>query len=1014
MIGRVRLTHYWLAAALAAAGLGVLVNRSPRAALAALILLALVAAGSQVMRLPATMIFAGSVVLSSALVDLPGRVQPGRFTVNAGLTVAYAFVGAVTLALSPTAAMRETTRLLRPFVGLLILALVSLAWGTPSIAGIQTILVLFVFIASVFWGIRVSSSESSPGRFAGKVFGLGSIVALVLYAGSLVQGGLGGGAVIGNRSFALFALFGVAWGAAGWRYGARFGRPLALVSGLFILLSLSRIAFAAALIMLCLAWLNPRTFGGWVRFVIGVAATLGVGYLAIKEIAPLHDRFYSGDVKPIGGGFSVNVEGRSEVWSTTWHSYLTSPWIGHGVGSADNLITHVYSAAVGHPHNDYLRLLHDYGLLGACLWAIGYASLLTRTWRSWHAARVSRTADSSPESRVHAAAFLALIGVAVAMVTDNAIVYLHVMGPLGVLVGLSLGLSLRSVGGVGAASPAAPLAHAPAAAYAHVPGAKSAQTSLAPILHDVDREPPRISLPIESASSRESPTVAVPAIAPRKLFGGFSLNLAGGIISALMALAFTILIARILPPAGVGIFFQAIAVFSILLVVTQFGASATVVKSVSEYRALGRTPDIPRGIVVSLLPAAVLSLAAAIGIVLFASPLADALVKGGNRHDAVLYLRILAPFVPLASLLAILLGATRALGTMTPTVFLDSIGKPSLRLVCVAAVSAVTLSPLALGAAWGAPLALALAIVSVTVARLVRRTQRLERRAELRPRPFGVLAREIYGLTAPQWLADAFQLAVLWIDVLLVGALASSREAGIYGAVSRLVMVGSLGLAALVLVLGPVLSALLARDQLQHARLAYRMTTVWLSAAIVPVFLLMATFAPLIVRIFGAEFGPGARALTILSLAMSVEVMAGPTLLTLLMGGRSRVILAISAVGFAVNLGLNVILIPRWGMTGAAIAWTSSIALVNLLALGRIRRLWGINPFDGTFVIVVASAAICYGGGGFVGTHLAGQTVAALVVTAALATMFYGAALWSLRARLAPRAAIEPVTARVR
>jgi O-antigen ligase len=116
----------------------------------------------------------------------------------------------------------------------------------------------------------------------------------------------------------------------------------------------------------------------------------------------------------------------------------------------------VYTAGIGQPHNDYLRLLHDYGLVGTTLWVIGYAFLLARTWRAWHStAMVSQEQKRDPgEQRVHAAAFLALAGVAIAMITDNAIVYLFLMGPLGVLVGLSLGLSRRRGPGASEGFPA--------------------------------------------------------------------------------------------------------------------------------------------------------------------------------------------------------------------------------------------------------------------------------------------------------------------------------------------------------------------------------------------------------------------------------------------------------------------------------------------------------------------------------------------------------------------------------
>ena len=162
---------------------------------------------------------------------------------------------------------------------------------------------------------------------------------------------------------------------------------------------------------------------------------------------------------------------------------------------------------------------------------------------------------------------------------------------------------------------------------------------------------------------------------------------------------------------------------------------------------------------------------------------------------------------------------------------------------------------------------------------------------------------------------------------------------------------------------------------------------------------------------FGPGFNSGAKPLTILSIGMSAEVLAGPALLALLMGGRSRRILAITALGFVVNLTLNLKLIPIWGMTGAALAWTASIVLVNTLALGQIHRLWGISPFDRTFLLVVTSAALCYGCGGLIGAQVAGQTVPTLIVTAALATVLYGAILWLLRARLAPGTAIAAMTA---
>ena len=147
--------------------------------------------------------------------------------------------------------------------------------------------------------------------------------------------------------------------------------------GLLIVLSLSRIAFAAALVVCCFVWLNPRTSRGWFRFVAVVSVAVGISYATVEHVHPLHDRIYVGDVQAIGGGVSINLTGRSDFWETTWDSYVTSPVIGHGALQRRQIdFPHAYSESIGHPHNDYLRLLHDYGLLGAFLWIVGYGGLI--------------------------------------------------------------------------------------------------------------------------------------------------------------------------------------------------------------------------------------------------------------------------------------------------------------------------------------------------------------------------------------------------------------------------------------------------------------------------------------------------------------------------------------------------------------------------------------------------------------------------------------------------------------
>lgn len=245
------------------------------------------------------------------------------------------------------------------------------------------------------------------------------------------------------------------------------------------------------------------------------------------------------------------------------------------------------------------------------------------------------------------------------------------------------------------------------------------------------------------------------------------------------------LITHALPVVEVGVFFEAIAIFSILIVVTQLGAGGTIVKTIAEFRAVGRIDDIPPGIRTALVPTAAFSIAVAVALFAVAPTLATELVKHGDRQQATEYLRTLAPFVPIGALFAILLAATRGAGTMTPTVVLDNIGKSALRMLVAVVASIFALSSFALGTLWALPLAIGFAASGLALRRLLGQ-MRAERTANGGPESSRRhrIGREYWAFTAPQWLAEVFQLAVLWIDVVLVGALASAREAGIYAAIA--------------------------------------------------------------------------------------------------------------------------------------------------------------------------------------------------------------------------------------
>lgn len=107
----------------------------------------------------------------------------------------------------------------------------------------------------------------------------------------------------------------------------------------------------------------------------------------------------------------------------------------------------------------------------------------------------------------------------------------------------------------------------------------------------------------------------------------------------------------------------------------------------------------------------------------------------------------------------------------------------------------------------------------------------------------------------------------------------------------------------------------------------------------VPV-LLTLVFPGQILAIFGPEFLIGAQALQILALGQAIVTVIGPAGAILIMSGREKVNLQLSIAGLVVNLCLIPVLVPIWGLAGAAWAVNASIILRSVVALLVVQRVF--------------------------------------------------------------------------
>ena len=104
-------------------------------------------------------------------------------------------------------------------------------------------------------------------------------------------------------------------------------------------------------------------------------------------------------------------------------------------------------------------------------------------------------------------------------------------------------------------------------------------------------------------------------------------------------------------------------------------------------------------------------------------------------------------------------------------------------------------------------------------------------------------------------------------------------------------------------------------------------------------------FGPYVLAIFGHAYTAGSTVMVILGLAMLVATACGQVDMVLITTGRSSWSLYNGLLAMGINVGVDLALIPRLGITGAAIGWAAAIGITNLVPLVQVATAAKVHPF---------------------------------------------------------------------
>ncbi|WP_109472583.1 flippase [Ornithinimicrobium cavernae] len=469
--------------------------------------------------------------------------------------------------------------------------------------------------------------------------------------------------------------------------------------------------------------------------------------------------------------------------------------------------------------------------------------------------------------------------------------------------------------------------------------------------------------------------------AVREVARGGAWSFAGAAFSALAGFLFVMVLGRVLGAEGAGVVLQVVAAFSIALSVARAGLDTAAVWLLP--RLADERGDEMRPAVVALLwPSFFLGLAVA-GLLVLLAPVLDPSDSGLGEA-----LRYTAWFMPVAAVATIALAVSRGLGGIRIYVAVGNIAVPALRPLLVVLAAWAGAGATLAAVAWVMPFPVAALVLAALVARAVRRG---ERRTGARGRLLAdrALTLRIWSFALPRSVATILEQVMLWLDVVVVGVLAGPEAAGLYGAATRVVGAGLILSTSLRIVVAPLYSRMLGQGDLSQVQRIYTMATQWVMLVSVPIYVMLACFGEAVLSLMGEEFTQGAAALVILSAGMVLILVAGNVQAVLLMSGHS----GRAAVNKAIAVGINVVgllvLVPRWGIEGAAFAWCLAMLVDTGLAAYQVRRRVGVR-IGGSGIFLAAAVSLgSFVGPGLIASAWIGQSWLSLLFAGAL-----GAGLW--------------------
>lgn len=219
------------------------------------------------------------------------------------------------------------------------------------------------------------------------------------------------------------------------------------------------------------------------------------------------------------------------------------------------------------------------------------------------------------------------------------------------------------------------------------------------------------------------------------------------------------------------------------------------------------------------------------------------------------------------------------------------------------------------------------------------------------------VTKEVLLFSLPLLGTGVLALILNWTDTLFLGYFQTSRVVGLYNGALRLGRLISIVLTSAGFIYLPIASRLYSEKGAESVGKLYESVTKWVFFLTLPLFLHMFFMPDAMLRVlFRAKYVAAAPALQFLAVGFFSHVLFGLNAMTSVSIGKPRINLASLSAALVINAILDIVLIPEYGLAGAAIASCVSLAISNAILTALVFRHSRIHPFSRSYLRMIAFA----------------------------------------------------------